>query len=146
MTTAAFTTDVPVANLYSNYFEDNIDTLNPRTTISAANVDDGGTCGQYQSTQEDLYFTFTLPQYEYIETVHTVSEADDYNIDMNSYGYWSPQSTCTSGATNMHWKKLSVYGGPSTLPDADLLTNDYKCGKPSANKKFEMDSAASNLN
>ena len=145
ITTAALTTDIPLANMSSKSFSDNMSILNPRVTTTASNVP-GGTCGQYTASQSDQYFTFTLPQYEYIETIHTVGEAYDFNYDMDSYGAWSPESTCTSGCTNMQWKKITAYGGPSTLSDADLLTNDYKCGKPSANKKLEMNGNGTNLN
>ena len=77
-------------------------TLNPRVTTSASNVP-GGTCGQYQAPSTDSYFTFTLAQSEYIETLHFTSEADDGNLDFNTYGTWTPQYTCTNNFTNMHW-------------------------------------------
>ena len=120
-------------------------TLNPRVTTTASNVP-GGTCGQYQAPSSDSYFTFTLPQAEYIETLHFTSEAVDFNIDFNTYGEWTPQSTCSGGASNMHWNEIDVYAGPSNLSISDITTNSYFCGKPAVNKTYVMNAAGDNLN
>ena len=46
----------------------------------------------------------------------------------------------------MNWNDLTVYAGPSNLSTSDITTNDYKCGRPAANKKYSVNAASSDMN